>query len=83
MSTYGNILKARDTLTINDRYEFAVVPDFFDHNRAKVEGCKLRIFKNDTLVNFTTNINPMGNTFLITVLPTKVGNYNIIGSFIQ
>lgn len=79
----AHVIKTGDTISINDTYEFIVVPDYFDHNRARIDSCKLIVYKNGNEVTTGTEILKKGNALIISVLPKERGNYRATGYFIQ
>ena len=78
----AHVVKESDTIKLNDSYEFAVVPYYYDYRNAFMDDtCKLLIYKDLTIAPMKTKIIKNGNIFLVTLTPTKKGRYQVKGNF--
>ncbi len=79
----AHVLKTVDTITASQKYEFVVVPDYYDYKRSKVDSCKVLIYKNGNSVNVPTEIIQKANAFIIAITPNDAGSYKVRGYIVQ
>jgi len=84
MGYIAHVSKTADTITKNDTYELAVIPDTYNHHFSYVnDDCKITIYRNGKSAEVKHSILKKGSVYLISLNPTQSGNYELKGSFTQ